>query len=94
MADAGCSTYILIMSGACPAVCQGAEGMRLSRSKLDEDAVDRVPVVTCKLLPQSPEKRSLLLAESLIGRGFMTVVLPFQHADPAPKAATDRFDWV
>ena len=66
MADAGCSTYILIMSGACPTVCQCAEGMRLSRSKLDEDAVDRVPVIVCKLLPQFPEKRSLLLVEGLM----------------------------
>ncbi len=79
---------------ACPAVCQGAEGMRLSRSKLDEDAINRVPVITCKLLPQSPEKGSLLLAEGLIGRGFMALVIPFHHSDPHPKPATDRFDLV
>ena len=41
-------------------------GYAVSRSKLDEDAVDRVPVIVCKLLPQFPEKRSLLLVEGLM----------------------------
>ena len=42
--------------------------VRLSRSKLDEDAVDRVAVLTYKLIPQSPEKCSLFYIEGFTVR--------------------------
>lgn len=66
--------------------------MRFSRSKLDEDAVDRIAVVPHKLASQSPEKRSLLLVERLIGRGFMMVVIPLHHFDTSMTATVDSFN--
>ena len=45
-------------------------------------------------LVQSPEKRSLFFVESLIVRGFMMIVVPFHHSNPAPEATADRFNRV
>jgi len=61
MADAGCSTYILIMSEACPAVCQGAGGA--SGSKSNKDTVDCLQIVAFKLYSQLYEQRDLLFVE-------------------------------
>ena len=68
--------------------------VRLSRSKLNEDAVDRVAVLTYKLIPQPPEKCGLFFVESSIDCGFMMVVVPFHHSDTASETTADCFNRV
>lgn len=88
MADAGCSTYILIMSGACPAVFQGAGGMRLSRSKLDEDAVERVKVIPNKVFPLPNQQRDLSWSECPVME-----IIPVRNSH-TPAITTEGFNRV
>lgn len=50
-----------------------------SGGKLDEDTVDCVAVLTCRLIPQSPKKCSLLLTKAFPAVGFVMAVIPFHH---------------
>lgn len=65
--------------------------LRFSRSKLNEDAVDRVAVLTHELVPQSPEKRSLLRVERFAFRWLVVEMIPTRHPDAA-IATTDSFN--
>lgn len=66
----------------------------MSWSELDEDAVDRVAVIACKLVPQFSEKRSLLLVEALSTVGLMVVVIPLHYSDPTAEPTAYSFNRV
>ena len=68
--------------------------MRLSRSELDEDAVYCVEVITHKLIPQLPEKGSLLLGETFSIRWLIVVVVSLYNPNSSAKAATYSFNRV
>ena len=55
-ADAGCSTCILNVNGSLPPLFVKVQGNLWLRSELDEDTVDRVEVITFKLISQLPKK--------------------------------------
>lgn len=58
---------------------------------MDEDAVDRVAVLTYKLIFQSPEKRSLLWVEGFAFRWLVVEMIPTCHPDAA-IATADSFN--
>ena len=66
--------------------------MRFSRSKLDEDAIERVAVVAHKLVPQFPEKGCLLLAKCFMNRGPMIEIVTLCHPDTSMTATVDSFN--
>lgn len=68
-------------------------GEYASGSELDEDAVDRVTILSHKLVPQSPEKGRLLLVEALAVRLLAIKVIPTRHLDAA-IATADGFNRV
>ena len=68
--------------------------LRFLRSKLDEDAVDRVTVITHKLIPQSPEKRSLFLVKCLMNIRPVMEVVALYHSDTSMTATVNSFNWV
>lgn len=65
-----------------------------SGSELDEDTVDRVAVLTRKLISQASEKCSLRLIKTFSGMGFMMVVITIHHSDPSAKTPADSLNRV
>lgn len=61
---------------------------------MDEDAVDRVQVVTLKLFPQSPKKRGLLWGKGFKGRGLLIAVIAIQNSDAAAKPTANSLNGV
>ena len=66
--------------------------MWFSRSKLDEDAVDRIAVVTHKLIPQSPEKIRLLLVKDFMSGGRMIEIVTLCYSDTSMTATVNSFN--
>ncbi len=87
LAPVGLVACILIMNGMPVPFFVKVLGYA-SGSELSEDAVERVAVLTYKLIPQSPEKRNLFG-----GKEFAIEGVSLCHFD-TPIAATDSFNRV
>ncbi len=57
-------------------------------------SLPRITVVTRKLLPQPPEKRSLLLVKSFSSKGPVMEIVALCHSDTSMTASVDCFNRV
>jgi len=66
----------------------------VSGSKLDEDTVDRVEVLTFKLAAQFSEQSRLFVGEKLTIMALAVEIKSISYSDSAAMTSTDSLNWV